>query len=220
MSKEEVIGFLNDMIDALTWKRVGLLSLLATCSISLVIGFENRGTIINRVFDKPVEVAVAPWELSDTSKSALLKLSGSQPILAGVVVTEVNLKKNRRQVKYLRFKDDQFQANAVAIANTALPQAFFNDDRKNNDQMLAVLNNQFLCVQTSDTIWPNFYAGVQKTFPYVCRLAVPPFAGEFAGLITLFLTRQPSPWEIDALKIELSRISIELYLRDIGKRRR
>jgi hypothetical protein len=86
--------------------------------------------------------------------------------------------------------------------------------------MLAVLDNKFHCVKTEDTVYMRFFPDMPKTLPYVCRLAVPPFAGQFAGFATLFLTRQPSASDVEALKIELTRISIEMYLRDIDHRPR
>lgn len=220
MTKEEVVGFLNDMIDALTWKRVGLLSLLAACVISLLVVFENRTTLFNKIVDPlPVEAMTIPWELSDASKGELLNLTHSQPILGGVVVMEVNLKKNRSTIKFWDVKDPALRAEATKIAATILPQAFFrSEDRKNNDQMLSVLNNQFSCVKVEDTTYVRFVPDSVKTLPYVCRLAVPPFAGQFAGFVALFLTRAPSPADVDSLKIELTRISIEMYLRDIDKR--
>lgn len=219
IDKEDVIGFLSDMIDALTWRNVGLLALLGAALIVLLISFENRTILFNRLFEsKPIEAIVAPWELSDVSKQELLKLSNSQSIIGGFLVTEVDLKKNRRITKFWYVEDPSFKDTAAKVVANLLPQAFFDTDAKNNDQMLSVLNNQFSCVQTSETIYMRFFPDMPKTYPYLCRLAVPPFSGEFAGLITLFLVRQPTASDVEALKIELTRISIDLYLRDIERR--
>jgi len=219
MSKEEVVGFLNDMIDALTWKRVGLLALLSSMLIVLLVAFENRNFIFNKFFSEiPIEQLTNPWELSDATKSELEKLTNSQKLLAGTLVMEVNLKKNRRILKHWYVSNTTLREYVSITAATLLPQAFFNDDRKNNDQMLAILSNEFKCVPTTDTIYMSVMPDLHKMVPYVCRLAVPPYAGQFAGFATLFLTRAPTRSEADALKIELTRISIEMYLRDIDRR--
>lgn len=218
MSKEEIVGFLNDMIDALTWKRAGLLALLGAFVVGLLMTFENRTAIFDRVYDQPkIEQLTYPWELSDLSKNDMTALM-KQDYIGGVLVTEVNLKKNRRTTKFWALKDPTFRESTAKVVATLLPQALFDQDRKNNEQMIAVLNNQFLCTKTEDTTFARILPDMPKKLPYVCRLAVPPYVGEFAGFVTIALTRSPSQSEVEALKIELTRISIELYLRDVAQR--
>ena len=215
MSKEELVAFLNDMIDALNWRRVGLLSLLAALMVSMVIIFENRKTVFNRLFDSfPVETIPYPWNVSQDSKDELVKLT-KRPIIGGVILTEVDLKKNRRIVKFWHVVDSALRLEVANQISTMLPIAFFDTDKKNNDQMLAILNNQFVCAPTKETILVRFIPNLDSSFPFTCRLAVPPFTGEFAGLISVILTKIPSPTEVDSLKIELTRVSVEMYLRDI-----
>lgn len=220
MSKEEVVAFLNDMIDALTWRRAGLLLLFGALTVLLLMLFENRTIIFNRMISTvPVEELTTPWEISDKSKSELIGLTRS-PIVGGVLLTEVDLKKNRRITKFWHITDAAFRQQATQIASTILPQAFFDSDPKNNEQMLAVLNNQFVCSPVTDTVFIRFFPDVASRYPTVCRLAVPPFSGHFAGLITIFLNRTPTQADIDSLKIEITRVSVELYLRDIQTRTR
>ncbi len=222
MSKEELVAFLNDMVDALTWKRFALLTLLGLVTIGLLMVFENRTSLFNRVIDPtPVEELAIPWEVSQQSKDELTALT-KLPIIDGVLLTEVNLKKNRRITKFWHVNNPDFRLEATRIMSTLLPQAFFDTDRKNNEQMLAVLSNQFVCTPSKDTVFIRFFPAIDKTYPYICRLAVPPFTGEFAGLVTVLLKRSPAQSEIDSLKIEITRVSVEMYLRDIqhrGKRR-
>jgi len=218
MSKEEIVAFLNDMVDALTWKRAGLLTLLGTFLVVLLMAFENRSTLFDRVYQQPtIEQLTYPWELTDNTKTDLVNLM-SQDLVGGVLVTEVNLKKNRRTTKFWSIKDPSFKENVAKTVATLLPQALFDNDRRNNEQMIAVLNNQFLCTRTEDTTFARLFPEMPKKLPYVCRLAVPPYVGEFAGFITIALSRQATQSELEALKIELTRISIELYLRDVAQR--
>jgi hypothetical protein len=218
MSKEEVVGFLNDMIDALTWKRAGLMCMLGFFVVVLMTAFENRSTLFDRFYQQPtVEQLTYQWELTDSSKSDLTNLM-KQEIVGAVQVTEVNLKKNRKTIKFWSAKDPVFKDSTAKTLSELLPQALFDQDRKNNEQMISVLNNQFMCSHTEDTAFHRVLPEMQKKLPFICRLAVPPYVGEFAGFITIALTRQPNQSELEALKIELTRISIELYLRDISKR--
>lgn len=218
MSKEELVAFLNDMVDALTWKRFSLLGLLGILTIVLLMVFENRTSLFNKIVDTtPIEEIGAPWVVSQETKdelTALVKL----PLIDGVFLTEVNLKKNNRITKFWHVSDSDFRQEVTNIVTNILPQAFFDSDSNNNEQMLAVLGNQFLCTPSEKTIFIRFFPNIKQQYPTICRLAVPPFTGEFAGMVTVLLSRQPTQSEIDSLKIEITRVSVEMYLRDIQKR--
>lgn len=220
--KEDIVAFINDMLDALTWSRVGLFFLAGIVLIAVLMFYENRNRFIDFVFGntsvEAVENLSQPWELSEKSKAELKKLT-EQPLVGGVLITEVNLKKNRRITKYWYVQDPAFRNDVVQILSTLLPQPFFDTDVKNNEQMLGVLGNQFTCTPTSQTVFNNIFPSMAAKLPWVCRLAVPPYVGEFAGFITLALVRAPTYTEKEALKIELARISINLYLRDIESKR-
>jgi hypothetical protein len=218
MSKEEVIAFLNDMIDALTWKRAGLILLFGAFTVLLLMLFENRTTIFNRLVDHtPVEELSSTWEISEQSKKELINTTRI-PLVGAVLLSEADLKKNRRITKFWHVSDPTLRQQVVQVMASVLPQAFFDTDHKNNEQMLAVLNNQFVCTPSTETLFIRFFPDITKTYPVVCRLAVPPFSGHFAGIITIFLTKTPTPTEVDSLKIEITRVSVELYLRDIQNR--
>lgn len=215
VNKEEVVAFLNDMVDALTWKRFWLLTLLGTVMIALLLVFDNRTTIFNSVFGgKSVKEIDVPWQVTQQTKTELITLT-KQENIAGVMLTEVNLKKNRRIVKFWHTRDPEFKKEVDAILATLLPQAFFDTDKQNNEQMLKVLQNEFTCSPMKQTIYGRFEVMSKHKVDTVCRLSVPPYVGEFAGMISLLMKKPPTPAEIEALKIELSRVSIELYLRDI-----
>jgi hypothetical protein len=215
MSKEEIVAFLNDMIDALTWTRAGLIFLAASMTVILLMLFENRTTLFNRFVDPvPVENIAVPWKASEETKAELAKLV-QQDLVGGAVLTEVDLKKNRNTIRFWAVKDPVFKNEVKAVLDELLPQAFFDTDPRNNGQMIQVLNNQFVCVPSKDTIFLRFFPDIDTRYPTVCRLAVPPFSGQFAGMVTIILTRPPTGDETAALKIEMTRVSVELYLRDI-----
>ena len=215
ISKEDVIKFISEIIDSLTWMRVWLLCLLASTFITLYVVFENRTTIFNKLVDnQPVETIEVQWKISDASKSSLQEIT-NQSIIGGVAMVDVNLKKNRKNLKHWYFRDGAMTDVMSKMVSETLPQPFFDNTKRNNDQMLEVLANRFLCVPTADTAFAKFIPSISGIYPYSCQLAVPPFVGEFAGYLTIYLTRQPTDIEQESLKIEINRISIELYLRDI-----
>lgn len=130
---------------------------------------------------------------------------------------DVDLKKNRRKPKYFYIQDQAVMSMASPIISKMLSQALFDFDHKNTEQMVAMLNNEYKCVPTIDTQNTRFFPELVSKYPVTCRIAVPPFFGEYAGFLTSFLVREPTESEHNALKIEMNRMAIELYLRDISK---
>ena len=219
MDKEKIIEFLEEMIDALTFRRVALLALLATIVITLVAAFENRSAIFATVHQKTREQTSVTWVLSDESKNQMIALTAPEKSLVGIIfLSDVDLKKNRRTPKFLYIKDKDDSAKILSVVSKLLPQALFDYDSKNTEQMVAMLNNEFMCVSTTETHLVRFFPDLSTKYPIACRMAVPPFLGEFAGYITACLTRKPTAAEYDALKIEMNRIAIETYLRDIANK--
>jgi len=219
MDKDKIIAFLEEMIDALTFRRVALLALLATITISLLAIFENRSAVFAAIYKTAEEQTSVAWTLSNESKNQMIQLTAPDRNLVGVVIlSDVDLKKNRRNPKFLFIKDKADSDKVMPMVSKLLPQALFDYDSKNTEQMVAMLNNEFKCVPTSETHYTRFFPELVAKYPVSCRIAVPPFFGEFAGYITAILTRKPTAAEYDALKIEMNRIAIETYLRDISKK--
>lgn len=219
MDKDKIIAFLEEMIDALTFRRVALLALLATITISLLAVFENRNAVFATIYKQAEEQTTISWVLSNESKNQMIALTAPEKNLVGIIIlSDVDLKKNRRVPKFLYIKDRVDSDNVIPSVAKLLPQALFDYDPKNTEQMVAMLNNEFKCVSTSETHYVRFFPELVPKYPVSCRIAVPPFFGEFAGYITTILTRKPTSSEYDSLKIEMNRIAIETYLRDISKK--
>lgn len=220
MSKEEWIAVFNDIIDALTWKRFGLLALFTILAVAGVMLFDSRTTIFNRLFDTtPVERQTLAWDVSEETKQQLIQFATTRNI-GGVLLTEVNLVKNSRNIKFWHTNDSAFKQQVITVVSTLLSPAFFDYDTNNTKQMLALLDSKFICNPSQDTVFIRSFPDIQTTHPVICRIAVPPFRGKFAGIFTVLLTKTPTQSEIDSLKIEVTQISIEMYLRDLQKSQR
>jgi hypothetical protein len=216
MNKDDIAKFLQDMIDTLTFRRVALLCLLSSILIVVYTVFENRAAVFATIYRNSNTSTAIEWTLSNESKAELTNLTKTG-LVGAVLLSDVDLKKNRKTIKYTYIVDKSLATAAAPILSTLLPQALFDYDSKNTDQMVAMLNNEFICSQTKDTSYVRFLPDLPRKLPVICRIAVPPFFGEFAGFISIGLNRQPTPSEFDALKIEMNRTAIELYLRDISK---
>lgn len=217
MDKEKIAAFLEDMIDTLTFRRVALLALLATLTITMLAVFENRSAIFAAIYKNTEPATMVKWDLSNDSRNQLIGLTKSD-LVGSVSLVDVDLKKNRRITKFIHVTDPVVSEAIGKTLASQLPQALFDYDAKNTAQMVAMLNNEFKCVPTVDTLNARLFPTLVPKYPTTCRIAVPPFFGEFAGYITVLLTREPTAMEYDGLKIEMNRIAIETYLRDITKK--
>lgn len=222
--KVALVGFVEYLIDTLTFKRVALLALLGILSLCLLFIYENRVPIIQKTMSYLTSQAVAQiepptgWSLSSGSKASLDSLLKSGNVNA-VIVSEVDLKRNSRTVRYSNFSDDVTR-NAdyqTLLYRETRPHSVFDYNAKNTAQMVAVLANEFRCDNFTDT---NLYIAapnMASDITTICRLAIPPFVGTFVGFIAVGLNQKLTQSELDSVRLELSRIAVEIYLTDVVK---
>lgn len=219
MDKENFISTLEELTETLNFRRVVLITLLLIISIFLFIGFDNREIVFSKVFQSRIEGGkpVDEWTLSDKSKNSLIQLTKVAPI-SYVGIIDVDLKKNRRSLKYRYINNSELQSILEKHNSSLLPQAVFDYDAKNTQQMVSILSNEFSCAKTQDTVFFRWFPEVVKTMPSICRLAIPPFVGQFVGFVVIGINQQISKSEMDSIRLEVSRIAVEIYLRDVIKK--
>jgi hypothetical protein len=220
LDKEKVLGFIETLIDTLTFRRVFLIALLTLITLFLNTLFENRKDIVAKFTgSKPavVEDNITNWTLSEPSKAALVNLAKTTDVTF-ISVTDVDLKKNRRVIRYYYLGDPSIKLEPSMLQALALPNPVFDYDPKNTAQMVAVLSNEFRCDPYRDTINYRFAPQFAEKLPTVCRLAVPPFVGQFVGFITIATNRVMTKEELNTIRLEVSRIAVEIYLNDVIKK--
>lgn len=204
----------QDFADKLTFQRILNALLAGILALSLYTLYENRTKVFNDLVSAVTSERVN-WDISASSKSELHNLVVNNQLIKLVLISAVDLQKNKREEKYW-FIDDP-EGLVISKNKTLLPQAVFDSDPKNTQQMVAVLNNEFVCSKYSDTIFNVNFPELSRTTPYICRLAIPPFYGRFIGILSFGLTAEPTPAQIFSLKIEASRLAIQIYLHDVVK---
>lgn len=216
----EWFQLIQDFTDKLTAKRIFttlLFGLLVTFTMML---YENRDFIFHKAYSSVVgEVQPSSWTVGDETKQQMLKFVSVDPNVNLVMITEMDLQKNRRLPRFWHIEASTLVSTQfLQKIENLLPQPVFDYDAKNTTQLVAVLNNEFVCSRTSDTIFQRIFPFIIKEVPVVCRLAIPPFYGRFVGIITIGLTTYPTKSELDALRLEVARYAVEIYLRDIIKK--
>jgi hypothetical protein len=217
-SPNEILQWIQDLADKLTVKRIFTILLTGILLTFMALVFENRDLVFQQVYatmagrDQP-----ATWDVSSATKEQLITLVKTSPLVKFAMITEVDLQKNRRIVRFFNL-DDPDEANIRLKSATMLPQAVFDYDAKNTQQIVAILNNEFVCSRFQDTVYQRFFPDLGKRMPTICRLAIPPFYGRFVGILTFGLATTPTKEEMDAVRIEAARIAVEIYLRDVIKK--
>lgn len=214
----QLFQWVQDFSDKLTFKRI-LTVLLAGLLITLVtILFENRSDVFNSIYQFTTgKQENATWEISSTSQDQLITLVQNSSMVKMVAISDVDLQKNRRAIRFQQLKD----INEMEIrkkTSSILPQAVFDYDPKNTQQMIGVLNNEFVCAPFQDTHYHRIVPELGKRMPILCSIAIPPFYGRFVGILTIGLYGVPTKQELDGLRIEASRLAVEIYLRDVIKK--
>jgi hypothetical protein len=204
----------QDFADKLTLRRIFTAVLAGALGVLLYTAVENRASIFNTLVAPPAAQLEAPWEVTATTKSELTNLTKTNPLVKMVLVTHVDLRKNRRTPLFWYLDDPYVSVIKQRVANM-LPTAVFDDDQKNTEQLVAVLNNNFVCSKFEDTVYQRHFPEIRERMPYICRIAVPPFYGRFVGLLTFGLRAEPTKEQLAQLKLEASRLSIQMYLRDV-----
>jgi len=221
LNKELALSFVESIIDTLTFKRVGLIALLTVIGLVFYVLYENRTNIVDQIVHKnPSTIedpTVTSWVLSDNSKAALQNLAKTTAV-SFIAITDVDLKKNRRVVRYYYIDDPALKLGPEAIRALGLPQAVFDYDAKNTTQMVSILSNEFRCDAYKDTIYFRFAPELESALPTICRMAIPPFVGQFVGFITVGLNTESNKQELDSIRLEVSRIAVDIYLNDVIKK--
>ena len=196
--REGVIAFIESLIDTLTFKRVALIALMTIIGLVIFSLYENRNNIVERVTTtKPppsVELSNA-WVLSNLNKVGLQSLAKTTGITL-VLVSEVDLRKNTQKIKYTYLDDTTIVLEPELTQAFTLPYPLFDLDPKNTAQMVAVLNNEFRCDAFTDTYFFRITPSLGLKLPQVCRMAIPPFAGQFVGFVNIFLNRSMTRQEL------------------------
>lgn len=220
LDKEKLLSFIEDIIDVLSFKRVGLVALLVVIGIILYSVYENRAAILGQVTGPrvtPQDQIVTDWALSNPSKASLQALARTTDV-SYVAIVEVDLKLNRRVVTYYYIDDPEIRPSQNALTALGLPQVLFDYDAKNTAQMVSVLSNEFRCDPYTDTVLFRYAPELAEKLPTVCRIAIPPFVGQFVGFISIATGKPMTRAELESIRLEMSRLAVEIYFNDVIKR--
>jgi hypothetical protein len=212
---DSIFQFVQDVTDRLTLWKLLLTLIAALMATFVVLVYENRNAVVeNMVSYLSPKPAIDPWEISQQSKVEIIRTIRSTPLLNMILVTQIDLQKNRRYPRFWHLESPQ-EPNIRNKAAMIMPQPVFDYDSKNTSQILSILNTDFLCVPIQDTIFFKLFPELETEMPIICRMSIPPLYGHVTGILTFGLTKTPSSQEMTQIKQIATQLSTDIYMRDI-----
>lgn len=153
-----------------------------------------------------------PIALSDASKAALTHFGTLSESIVGVQLVAVQPKRNTRNTVFLNTKAPEL-ASALKTLGEPVP-IFIEGNEFNNTRMIAMMNGEFWCYSSANTLVVQVVPQVQPLAPVMCSIAVPPNGREFSGYINLFMSRTPIATEVEDYRTRLTALAASIYARD------
>ena len=202
-----------------TWKLLAIISSLIAMVALGTFSFQKRQPIIeaiagNKLFMKPVSGFTDPsWD----TKKELTKFVDRNSLVVGVNVGRANFTANTRQSVFHYTKVEE--VNKVLDKTNELPFPLFTDDSYHNSRLVQLINGQFICGPTKDSLAYTNHPIINSYAKSVCTVAVPPGFGDFVGWVNIFLSEEPTYQQMESLRTVAEEMARDIYERDVVRRK-
>ena len=157
--------------------------------------------------------------LSKGSKGALKSIVESNPNVAAIQVINVDFKRNMRYTTYFVSSDDKFLEEFSIFQNSKTRNTtLFTSDEAQNDRVVKIINNNFICDSFSSTMAAKMYPTIGEKVSQACSMSVPPFPARFVGYVNVFLYKTLTKKEEETLKLTISTVASSIYERDVVRK--
>lgn len=218
MDYKKVLPLVDKIISWATPKRVLQLAAFAVVCVASLTLFEERSSFIEQVFsDKAAPSTELKLIVSPDMKQKLKEIVDRSPEIVMIQVVSANVRINQRDLIFYVTDDPVIESSMKHYVQTRTSgKPIFNQDDKNNAQMVSAMNGEFGCFRYEDgsaSMMPKMPNKTQT----VCRVSLPPFYGEFSGYVSFTLTRPPNEALQNEIRLVATRMATEIYFKSIGK---
>lgn len=216
LAPESLLKFVQETTDALTITRLMLMFLASILATFTTLVYENRNEIFDTAVRSMTTQSIAgDFDISRESQIKLVKLVRDSNLVNFVSVSQIDLQKNRRVIKFWDYDANQ---SITEHKVSAIPVPVFDDISLNTNQMLSVLNGEFVCSLARDTSIYRQFTNLPE-LETVCQVAIPPLYGHASGILTLGVNMtNVTPSQLGELKQLAINEANQIYLREIIKR--
>lgn len=214
---DEGLEKIGSLISVLSWRKIALFTVLITILGFSIAIFENRNSVYNFVSQITLNNGpLVPKRLSKPSSDQIDEVVRKLDLVVGIQITLVDFQRNTRIVTYTSIDDNNLLAIYAAFANKAPPELpLFNSDVINNKRLVDLVNGEFICNPYKETIAATLVPDSVAYIHTLCANAIPPFYGQFTGIIGLYLRRHPTPVEIDQIRAISKTLGLIVFQNDL-----
>lgn len=213
MNIDTKVSALKSLLEVLSWKKVLQLLLLLTVLGLGYATYENTEPLVN-FFSKNKLSTGNVNVLSRSTVNQLDKIVSESSVIAGMHIATVDFKSNTRSVVYGGFNNPVLTKMYAAFHERRIDVniPLFSEDLTNNSRIISLINGEFVCYNYRDSI--AFKLAPAAASDYVtmtCSLGIPPYYGNFAGIVTVYLRTDMTDVEKGQMRLFMQRISTLIY---------
>lgn len=207
--KDRHLVYARKFLVALSWKRIFMIVILAAVGIGGILGWafkeENAKTVNRLSYNSSLVVSVS-------TKNEIDSIVKKSPIIVGMKVVTVNFQRNIRTDTYVFFDEPRLSDIYTNIMNNKVYDTpLFTENKINNRHILRLISGEFVCLPFKETSGYTIAPELSVAVTDVCATGIPPYHGDFSGLLTIYLTSHPSKDDIERFFLLSRDLSIKIY---------
>lgn len=190
---EKLLSHVDDILHAVTLKRV-LLTLLLSFGLLMVYAmYENRQRIYSGILNDPV---IGDYKLehpTNRGKQALDDFVRRDKNIMLLTLIDADPLNNLRIPVYRSYGSEEVKRliESSGDSRAAGSGPLFNTDPKNNEQILALMNGEMTCSPVNEGMFARMFDGVDRLVKYSCRVPLPPAFKKATGWFSIHLREMP-----------------------------
>jgi hypothetical protein len=212
---DDKIESIQTLLSSLTWGRIAMLAtFLVVVGFSYAM-FDNRFAVYEYIGNVKTIPPAKSIKISKETRDAIDGVVAGSELINAIQITLVDFQRNTRTIVFTKIDDPRLAELYKKFEDrspTELP--LFNTDIINNQRLVNLVNGDFICNPYKDTIGAKLIPETTQYIHTVCAGPVPPFYGRFSGIISIYLTKQPSPVESEQIKVLSRNLGLSIYNND------
>ena len=213
---DDKIETIQTLLGSLTWRRIALLTVFLSILGFSYAMFDNRFAVYDFFGSARTIPPATVVKLSKSSIDSINTSVAQSDIVVAIQITLVDFQRNTRIITYTSVDNEELKAlygNFIKKAPTELP--LFNSDMINNERLVNLVNGNFICNNYKETLSAKLVPESTAYVKTLCAGPVPPLYGRFSGIISIYLSREPTKIEIEQLRNLSRALGLLVYDNDL-----
>lgn len=213
---DDKIETIQALLSSLTWRKIALMTtFLAILGFSYAT-FDNRFAVYEFFSSGRPPPPPTVVKLSSESIESIDKAVDNSHIIVAIQIILVDFQRNSRVITYSSIDNQDLKIlfeDFLNRAPTELP--LFNNDMINNQRLVNLVNGDFECTPYKDTLSSKLLPASANFVSSLCTGPIPPLYGRFAGIVVVYLSREPTGLEIEQTRALTRNLGLQIFNTDL-----